>query len=165
MARQVRKQRRRPHAALAVSLERERRFQQGSDRIVEKARGGVESLELLSVRLFQPGLVVPRVDVTGATVHEQPDDRFGPRAELRRARRQWIGCKFRLVGAPLRTQDRIKREHAQSAAGKLQKLAARTDRRQSSTAIAHGLDTPCKVSPRAQPGSFRLRTSWTNRCR
>ena len=47
-----------------------------ADGVGEEAREAIETLEGLAVQPLQGGLVVPSVHLTGAAVHEDPDDRL-----------------------------------------------------------------------------------------
>ena len=72
-------------AALAVLLERERRAQGRTGfALGAKSRPG----KRLAVVLRQHRLGVERIDVRRAAIHEQMDDLFGPRGEMRRLGRQ-----------------------------------------------------------------------------
>ena len=61
-----------------------RRLHERADLVGEEAGVLVEALQLLAVVFRQFRLVVPGVDLAGPAVHEQPDDRFRLRGEMRR---------------------------------------------------------------------------------
>ena len=76
--------------ALAARTEGEGRLHDAADRVREEAGEFVEAPELLAVVPFKSGFVVPRVDLAGTSVREDPDDAFGFRREMRFARGQGI---------------------------------------------------------------------------
>ena len=90
MAGQVRKDLRDPRPRLPVLLKLKRRPHDRSDVLGEKAGVLVEPLQLLPIALGQAGLVVPGVDLAGATIHEQPDDRLRRGGKMSRPRRQRV---------------------------------------------------------------------------
>src|SRR5262249_15793142 len=81
---------------------------------------------------FELGLVVPRIDVTGPAVHEQPDDRFGLGRKMGWPRRQRVdviavGVRGHdgLGSETLLFQQRRNRQHPCSMAGTGQEFATR----------------------------------------
>ena len=65
-----------PSARFAVASKFERRLHDRADLLLEKAGVFVETGQLLSVTFFQLRLVLPRIDVARAAVHEQPNHAF-----------------------------------------------------------------------------------------
>ena len=88
--RRVWKQITHPRAALPVLLPFKWRFHQRPDGILKEAGFVVETIELLAVRLRQSGFVIERVDMAGAAVGKNPNNRLGARAEVRALRRERI---------------------------------------------------------------------------
>src|SRR5262245_29904715 len=78
-----------PRAALAVTGEFERRLHYRANLCGEKARVLVKALELLAISLIQFWLVLPRIDMAGPAVHEEPDNalHFGQKMALFRRQR------------------------------------------------------------------------------
>src|SRR4029077_19909321 len=76
-------------AALAVMLERERRFHQRR-RAAAIARGAELLGQRLAVIAGERGFRIEGIDVRRAAVHEQENDALGERREVRGPRRQWI---------------------------------------------------------------------------
>ena len=93
--------------------------------------------KFLSVGFIEAGLVVPGVDVAGAAIHEQPDHSFGPGRKMRGARRHRVGLELGVERQPLRAEDGIEREQAETATGQSQEIASGVGYFDSS-AVAHG---------------------------
>src|SRR5262245_9374207 len=87
----VRKQLGSPGAALAVTLKAEGRLHQRPDLLGEETGVLVEAFQLLTIAAGELRLVVPRIDVAGTAVHEQPDNRLRLRDEVRRFRGERVG--------------------------------------------------------------------------
>ena len=88
---EVRENFRNHFAALPTGRELERAFHQPAHLIGKKTSEAVEALEGFAVHFFEGGLVVPCVDVTGATIDEYPDDRLGFAREMRLLGSQGVG--------------------------------------------------------------------------
>ena len=75
-------------AALAVRFELERAFHQATDGVGEKAGKTVEAVKRLAVALGQGRFVIPRIDLTMATVGKNSDYRLSLGRKVRPLRRQ-----------------------------------------------------------------------------
>ena len=75
-------------AALAVRPELERAFHQATDGVGEEPSETVEAVERLAVALGQGRFVIPRIDLTMATVGKNPDYRLGLGRKMRPLGRQ-----------------------------------------------------------------------------
>src|SRR5882672_8489996 len=92
--RDVRKNLRDPGAGPAMLTELKRRLHERADFRGEKAGLLVKTFELLAVEFFEARLVVPRINLAWAAVHEQPDDGFGPGRKMGWPRRERIAGEW-----------------------------------------------------------------------
>src|SRR5262245_34033138 len=79
-----------PRSRFPVAGELEWRLHHRAHLRGKKARVLVETFQFLSVALFQFWLVLPRVHVTWATVHEQPNDALRFRRKVAPLGRKWV---------------------------------------------------------------------------
>jgi hypothetical protein len=84
---------------------------------------GVVEVDHLAVVFFQPRLVVVRIDVADAALHEQENHSLGSRREVRLLGGQWIRGDGRLLGQT--GQGHV----AETASRRLQRLSASDQRR------------------------------------
>ena len=126
--RKVREKVRDPFAALAVLLELERRLHQRTDGVGKEAGETVEACEFLAVTLFQFGLVVPRVNVAGAAVDEQPYNSLCFGLEVRQFGRQRIDLGHRRRAGRAEhgfvLHQRCQAEQSGAAAGSFQQITS-----------------------------------------
>ena len=85
---EIRKNRGDMLAALAVRLEFKRAFHQATNGVGEETCETVEAVKRLAVALGQGRFVIPRIDLTMATVGKNPDYRLGLGRKVRPLRRQ-----------------------------------------------------------------------------
>src|SRR6185503_12489335 len=117
--RDVRKQFADPEATLAMLLE----LPGGLEQIERLTRNNSRTLKRkwLSVVALQEWFVIEGVDLRGSAMHEKKNNSFGPRGEVRRPRRQCIGCCARIgLGSELGcrgflTKQRRQRQSAESS--------------------------------------------------
>ena len=107
-----------------MTLEAERRLHQRPDLVGEEAGVLVEALQLQAVAALQLGFVVPGIDVAGAAVDEQPDDRLGPGGEMAGPRCQGVQLALVVGAQPLALQEAGQGEGAEPHAGATQEIAA-----------------------------------------
>ena len=82
----------------------------------------VKALQRLSVMLGESRLVIPSIDLTGTTIHEEPDDALGTCWHMGWLRCQWVA----IDGGPqefLILQESGKTEESGAAASALQEIA------------------------------------------
>ena len=116
-----------PGAGTPELSEGEGRLHQRPNLLGEKARVFVESLEFFAVPFCQCGFVIPCIHLALATVHEQPDDRFGFCGKVRRMGCQRICAEggVRDCGGPRRglAEEGSQGKCPKARAGSLQEIA------------------------------------------
>ena len=115
--RQFREQFAERNAALAVSFELKRRFQQPAHLFFGKREGALER-QRLAVIAFEPGLGVIDIEVRRAAVHENEDRPLGPRLKMRLLRGKRVARFFS-------SQQPAQAEQPESAGGPAQERPAR----------------------------------------
>ena len=88
---QLRENFRNHFAALSARRELERAFHQPTHCVGEEPGEAIEAFESLAIHFLECRLVVPSVDVAGATVDKDPDDGLGSTREVGLLGGQGIG--------------------------------------------------------------------------
>ena len=74
----------RPRASVPKLLKRKQRIHDQSDLSGKETGVLIETHQCFSVLPLQLGLIVPRINLAGHAVHQQPDHRGGMRGEMGR---------------------------------------------------------------------------------